>query len=278
MVVLPTEREIAFWCLGLVVAGVGFTLLLGWVKMAVIRHLEVGMATAGKKTVASKNSTANAVAQKNSRANIKDVKDKAVKEKFAAKTVELISPKRGRPLAYDVPAVKDHVIREMSSGRSLHTVCREDAGMPSPGTVMSWTLEDPDFSVAYMNAKSTALLVMAEEIAEISEETNAVTMVPRLDADGNPMYDAEGQPLMIKKVLPLNADVVARNRLRIDSRKWLLSKMMPKQFGDKTTTELTGVDGKPIEMTSTTNLKSLSMDELAQMEQMLLKLQPQEKK
>lgn len=235
------------------------------------------MATVGKKIVVSKDSTANAAA-KNSRANIKDVKDKKVKEKFAAKE-DLISPRRrGRPLAYDVPAVKEHVIREMSSGRSLHTVCREDEGMPSPGTVMSWTLEDPDFSVAYMNAKSTALLVMAEEIAEISEETNAVTMVPRLDADGNPMYDANGEPLMIRKVLPLNADVVARNRLRIDSRKWLLSKMMPKQFGDKVTTELTGVDGKPIEVSNTTNLKSLSMDELAQMEQMLMKITKQETK
>jgi len=36
---------------------------------------------------------------------------------------------------------------------------------------------------------------------------------------------------------------VQRARLMCDNRKWLLSKMLPKQFGDKVTQEITGEDG-----------------------------------
>ena len=38
-----------------------------------------------------------------------------------------------------------------------------------------------------------------------------------------------------------------RDRLRVDPRKWLLSKALPKIYGDKLTAELTGKDGAPLE-------------------------------
>jgi hypothetical protein len=39
-----------------------------------------------------------------------------------------------------------------------------------------------------------------------------------------------------------------RDRLRLDTRKWLLSKCLPKIYGDKTSTEITGKDGQPIQV------------------------------
>ena len=41
-------------------------------------------------------------------------------------------------------------------------------------------------------------------------------------------------------------DVVQRDRLRIDTRKWLLSKALPKIYGDKITQEVTGKDGSAL--------------------------------
>ena len=41
-----------------------------------------------------------------------------------------------------------------------------------------------------------------------------------------------------------NQRVIARDRLKVDTRKWLLSKMMPKKYGDKISQEITGKDGK----------------------------------
>jgi hypothetical protein len=40
-------------------------------------------------------------------------------------------------------------------------------------------------------------------------------------------------------------------RLQVDTRKWLLSKALPKIYGDKLTAEVTGKDGGPIETDAT---------------------------
>ncbi len=47
----------------------------------------------------------------------------------------------------------------------------------------------------------------------------------------------------------LTAEDAALGRLALDARKWYLSKLLPKRYGDKTTTELTGAEGGPIQVT-----------------------------
>jgi hypothetical protein len=44
-------------------------------------------------------------------------------------------------------------------------------------------------------------------------------------------------------------DVIARSKLRIDTRKWWLARVAPKFYGDRISHELTGKDGGPIEVT-----------------------------
>ena len=44
----------------------------------------------------------------------------------------------------------------------------------------------------------------------------------------------------------LNAEFVARSRLKVDTRKWLMARMAPKVYGDKVTQEVQGPDGGPI--------------------------------
>ena len=56
---------------------------------------------------------------------------------------------------------------------------------------------------------------MAEEILAIADDGINDTYV---DDDGRPRVDN---------------DVIQRSRLRVDTRKWLMSKMAPKRFGDK---------------------------------------------
>lgn len=45
----------------------------------------------------------------------------------------------------------------------------------------------------------------------------------------------------------LNGEHIQRSRLRVDSRKWLMSKLAPKKYGERVTQEMTGKDGGPIE-------------------------------
>jgi hypothetical protein len=50
----------------------------------------------------------------------------------------------------------------------------------------------------------------------------------------------------------LNGENIQRSRVRIDTRKWLLSKMLPKVYGDKTEVAVTGANGGPLQTVSAT--------------------------
>jgi hypothetical protein len=66
---------------------------------------------------------------------------------------------------------------------------------------------------------------------------------------------------------------VADKRLRVDTQKWLLSKALPKIYGDKVLNEHTGANGGPIQ-TAAVDLRGLSDTDLATMEQLLRKAAP----
>jgi hypothetical protein len=50
----------------------------------------------------------------------------------------------------------------------------------------------------------------------------------------------------------LNGENIQRSRVRIDTRKWLLSKMLPKVYGDKSEVAVTGANGGPVQSQSVT--------------------------
>ena len=66
-------------------------------------------------------------------------------------------------------------------------------------------------------------MAMADETLEISD-----------DGTNDWMKDNEGYKV--------NGEHVARSRLRVDTRKWLLSKALPKIFGDKLTQSVQNLD------------------------------------
>jgi hypothetical protein len=43
-------------------------------------------------------------------------------------------------------------------------------------------------------------------------------------------------------------------RLQVDTRKWLLSKLIPKKYGDKVEQFISGPDGRPLQAEITINL------------------------
>lgn len=107
---------------------------------------------------------------------------------------------RGRPTIYD-PEVVDELLARLRTGDTLRQVCKLD-WMPSASTVMDWVREDREgFSARYALAREIGALTMADEILEIA--------------------DNKGED-------------VQRDRLRVDTRKWLLAKVLPKVYGDKT--------------------------------------------
>lgn len=134
---------------------------------------------------------------------------------------------KGRPTAY-TKELGDLICDRLADGMTLLEVCR----MPDVGvmdsTVRRWAQDvDSPFSAQYAKAREIGYLKMADELLAIAD-------------DGcNDTYETEdGREVT-------NADVIARSRLRVDTRKWLLSKALPKIYGDKL--ELGGKDGGPVQ-------------------------------
>jgi hypothetical protein len=88
--------------------------------------------------------------------------------------------------------------------------------LPRYSTFMYWLDEDAALLDRYAKAKDAQADFMADEMLEI--------------ADGNAEYVVDQNGVSRKD----SADV-QHKRLRVETRKWLASKLKPKKYGDKTT-------------------------------------------
>lgn len=142
--------------------------------------------------------------------------------------------KPGRPSSY-TPEIAREICERLAAGESLRSICR-DEGMPPESTVRQWYVDDVEgFAAQYARAREIGLDVMAEETLEIAD-TPQVGVRSEESADG------------FKEV---REDMLGHRRLQVDTRKWYLSKLAPKKYGDKTSMELTGADGGPVEFSDT---------------------------
>ena len=159
--------------------------------------------------------------------------------------------KRGRPSRYtEEIAVK--ICRRLAAGESLRSICRDEA-LPHESTVRAWAVDDhKGFSTQYARARDLGLEAMADEILEICDDGSNDWM-ERLDKDG----EATGWQL--------NGEHVQRSRLRADARKWLLSKLAPKRYGDRL--QHVGDGGGPIRVRP--DLSKLTDEDLDVLERIL---------
>lgn len=139
------------------------------------------------------------------------MKKKAVKEK----------KKNGRPSIF-TQELAVQICKELALGKSLRTVCK-GKGMPDLATVFRWIHDKDGFREQYARAKEESADALAEEIIDISDEAHRI----------------------VEKGHQKKAGAYAQvERLRIDTRKWVMAKMKPKKYGDKM--DLTS-DGEKLE-------------------------------
>lgn len=106
---------------------------------------------------------------------------------------------RGRPSLY-TRELSDQICARLSAGESLIKICAT-AEMPTDTTVRMWAIEDRDgFSSRYAVARRALMDRWAEDILVIADD---VTLEPN------------------------------DRRVRVDTRKWLMSKLDVKRYGDK---------------------------------------------
>lgn len=123
----------------------------------------------------------------------------------------------GRPSDY-TPQLATAICARIADGESLRSVCRDEA-MPDKSTVFDWLRIHPEFADQYARAKEESADTHADDILEIADDgTN--DWMERQDAEGRKFYD-------------LNGENIQRSKLRVDTRKWIASKLKAKKYGER---------------------------------------------
>ena len=136
----------------------------------------------------------------------------------------------------------EKIIAGVESGKSLNSVCAE-IGLPRT-TFETWLEGDEKLSVNYARAKALRAELLFDEIISISD--TPAERVIQLGADG------------VGGSERIDPAYVTWQKNRIDARKWALSKMLPKKYGDRVEMEHSG----EIKSAPNVDLTKLSTDEL----------------
>lgn len=140
----------------------------------------------------------------------------------------------GRPSSY-TPEIAEEICERLAGGESLYRICH-DEHMPSESTVRAWAIDDRDgFSAKYTRARDLGLDHVAEEVMAIADDASD-DWETRVREDGS-------------EYLALNSDHVNRSKLRFEARRWYLSKLAPKKYGDRQQLEHSGPGGEPLKIT-----------------------------
>lgn len=117
----------------------------------------------------------------------------------------------GRPTIYS-KEIADIICNRIANGESLRKIC-EDEGLPEARTVHYWLLdpEKKEFFQQYAKAREIQAEQLFDELLEIADQSSDVIV-------GDDKSD--------------NARVQS-SKLKVDTRKWYLSKVLPKKFGEK---------------------------------------------
>lgn len=125
-----------------------------------------------------------------------------------------LSTGRFVPPEYD-PAIGAMVCELIANDYRLRQIEKFE-GMPSVRTIFYWLSKYPEFNDLYQKAKEDQADFHADEIVSIADEGT------------NDWMEREG-------VMVPNHEHINRSRLRVDTRKWLMTKILPKKYGDKQT-------------------------------------------
>lgn len=119
----------------------------------------------------------------------------------------------GRPSDY-TEELGLEICERIANGESLRGICRDEA-MPDARSVFRWLARDDKFCQQYAHAREAQADALADDLLEISD-----------DGTNDYYKDAKGNVLV-------DQDNIARSRLRVDTRKWIASKLKPKKYGER---------------------------------------------
>jgi hypothetical protein len=137
---------------------------------------------------------------------------------------------RGRPSEY-TDAIANAICQRIADGESLRSIC-QDKAMPDRSTVFRWLSQKRGFRDLYTRAREAQADLLFDEIISIADNTK-----------GDFVEVKQGKETVVRA----NHANVHRDRLKVDARKWVASKLQPRKYGEHFALG-PGVDdeGKPV--------------------------------
>jgi hypothetical protein len=122
----------------------------------------------------------------------------------------------GRPSKY-TPELGEKIANLLAEGKSLRRICDSNPDLPDRTTLLRWACDPKHpFYDQYARGRDMQADTLADDIIDIADEATT-------------------------------KDEAQIARVRVDSRKWIASKLKPKRYGDKLALE--GVEnGAPIKV------------------------------
>lgn len=151
--------------------------------------------------------------------------------------------------------MKSRILEEMTGSecRSLDDILLNDliGEFPHVSTVYEWLNKnsnyyDPTFSEDYARAREIRTDKLFSEIISISD-----TPVLGETVKSGLLGDET-----------TTGDMIQHRRLQVDARKWVVARMMPKKYGDKIETTITGGDN-PVKTIDVKLLSAEALEEIA---------------
>ncbi len=130
--------------------------------------------------------------------------------------------KRGAPeWPYD-PWIAEQICEAVATSTdSMQKIIAANPHFPSEQTIRKWRYKIPAFASMFTHAKQAQAQIFVDECMEIAD-----------DSSRDVMKNAKGEEVC-------DNEFVQRSRLRIDTRKWVACKLVPRIYGDKVQVEKT---------------------------------------
>lgn len=124
-------------------------------------------------------------------------------------------------MAFD-QAIADRICERIAEGISTRKACEEL--QQNRSELYKWLGENPSFADQFARAKNESAESLADELIDIAE-------------DGRNDWEERENAKTGETYIALNREAIERSRLRIDARKWVASKLLPKKYGDRLQTD-----------------------------------------
>ena len=145
--------------------------------------------------------------------------------------------KKTKPKSQERKEISEKVFSGMREGLSAFNACQK-AGI-NQSAFNHWLNDDPDLAAEYARAREDLIERIAAETIEIAD-----------------------QPVGSTESGATDSGAVQKQRLQVETRKWLLSKLAPKKWGDRIA--VAGDDESPVKVESVIDVSKLSTDVLSQ--------------